>query len=433
MRRRLPLSKLNALPVATKSPRKRNNPKDAAHPVAKKAPRKRFPSGGRTGSQVQPLDDASNKKSQPNRQPARSTVMRQKMKENDPTRYEEYLKDARERSKKRREELKKLRDKRRPTPKNVETIEKIRAQDRARAKKYYMRKKQQNTVTSAPNTTAAPLECIPRVSRTEYWRKWKSDRRRELSRQKQEAIRSYDRKRKSPHASHVTPRQPGCGGKSSVTTKDLIDTIKDLRKDKKGAKAIRLLASKLKARASRTALQKLGLPRTKSASKNRKPSGIFTARKKAITNFFLRTDVSRILPSKKFATKAGAGRMLEMTLSQAMEMYNEQHPNLQVKSLSYFRNCKPKNVRLLTTNLREYCCCVYCVQIRLKLRALNKLKPGSMTSEYQISENLLCPKSSKDRFYKIDCVYGRCTACCDIKEKLLTYTVMLIDQKWCIG
>lgn len=366
------------------------------------------------------------------------------MKEKDPERYAKYLEDARERSKARREQLKKKREKRRPTEKDTEIIEKIREQDRARSRKYYKKKKTEaaNKKTAAePGLQSEEEEKGTKPgtsgSRTEYWRTWKANKRAKLSRQKKQAIKTYDRKRKDKKQG-VNPvnenqvctpsgtkrkraRGPGRPKKRIKLLKaDLCESIEEVRNEPGGMKTMRLLATKLKNKASRRCLKTIGLPR-QAKKKSKKDQGKFSQRKKAIQKFFLKPEISRILPSKKFTTKAGEGRMLQMTLKRALMLYNEDNPKLPVKSVPYFRSCKPKNVRLLNLKLREYCACVYCVQVRLKLRSLNALKvagKSEMQAEQDVPDAILCPKSTNNRFHEMKCIYGECSECGDLGKKL---------------
>ena len=137
-----------------------------------------------------------------------------------------------------------------------------------------------------------------------------------------------------------------------------------------------------------------------------------------ITEFYLRQDISRPLPSKRYATKHGAGHHLQMTMRAAHSMFVSENPTVKV-SYAKFTYLRPKNVRLLSKVHHEVCVCVYCVNIKYKLLVVNRAidttrKAGTVkkiADEFDFINHLLCPISDSQRFHKEECVFGTCDRC----------------------
>ncbi|GFS13191.1 (S)-beta-bisabolene synthase [Elysia marginata] len=107
--------------------------------------------------------------------------------------------------------------------------------------------------------------------------------------------------------------------------------------------------------------------------------------------FFFREDVARTLPNKRYATKAGAGRLMLMTLQEAFMLFK---------------------------GTPETCACMYCLNVRLKNEVLNKilstnLESFRMPGETKMLDLLLCQKLDNQRWHHHLCLNGKCQSCDD--------------------
>ena len=112
-------------------------------------------------------------------------------------------------------------------------------------------------------------------------------------------------------------------------------------------------------------------------------------------------------------------------------VYCKENPT-KVVSLSKFAALRPRNVRKLANNPREYCCCVYCVNIRYKLLSLNRAlstQSKKKSCEKDLCQILLCAKPDSQRFHNRDCIEGRCKSCCNYTKTLQEYYGEVPNQK----
>ncbi|XP_050388651.1 uncharacterized protein LOC126820602 [Patella vulgata] len=184
--------------------------------------------------------------------------------------------------------------------------------------------------------------------------------------------------------------------------------------------AVKILARKLIGIASKRAIgREFNIDRR--YIKKKKPRKLATD-VASIQKFYKREDISRVLPMKRYATKAGPAYLLQMSLKAAHSKYQEEfHAKC---SYAKFARLRPKNVKLLTTKYREYCVCIYCINVRFKLLTLSRQvkEPGKKhANETDLLNILLCPKPDTARFHGIECVKGACKKCCNFKKTLFSY------------
>jgi hypothetical protein len=179
---------------------------------------------------------------------------------------------------------------------------------------------------------------------------------------------------------------------------------------------------------SQQMLQKqLDLVRKKFLTKGKRKKrvdGLTEDTKALIRNFFFREDVSRPLPSKRHATKHGAGYVLQQTLRQAHQLFRVEHPDVKV-GYTRFTLLRPKNVRKISATFLDTCQCVYCLNVRLKLLAINRCISRSgldaslkLEDERSIAGLLLCAKQPGDPFHAPDCINGTCSQCCKQQDTI---------------
>ena len=150
------------------------------------------------------------------------------------------------------------------------------------------------------------------------------------------------------------------------------------------------------------------------------PQGVKTG----IQEFYKREDISRVLPSKRYTTKHGAGHVMQHTLRQAYQLFRAEHPETKV-GYTAFTLLRPKNVRLISSVFLDTCQCVTCLNVRLKLLALNRaiarnrLTADKAEDEKALYKLLLCP--CNDKFHQHACINGECQQCGDRRATLERY------------
>lgn len=143
---------------------------------------------------------------------------------------------------------------------------------------------------------------------------------------------------------------------------------------------------------------------------------------KKIRSFYTKTDISRVVPQRRYATKDGPGHLLLISIS-VKEAYNKyKSENAQETAcLSTFASSRPINVRILNKTHRKYCMCGYCLNVRNKLLSLEHAKKSSgpkSVNEANLLEMLLCPKPSSQKFFAPQCIEGKCSKCSDHSKTL---------------
>lgn len=126
----------------------------------------------------------------------------------------------------------------------------------------------------------------------------------------------------------------------------------------------------------------------------------------------MREDISREMPSKRFALKSGSGFLMQIAVKSAFNIFKKKNPNTKV-GLTTFQLLRPRRVRLLSLKHREVCLCPYCMNIKYKVCALNRAVSDQkldilikLEDEKALVDMLLCTKEG--RFYNYDCAFGMC-------------------------
>lgn len=155
--------------------------------------------------------------------------------------------------------------------------------------------------------------------------------------------------------------------------------------------------------------------------------------KDLVKDFYMREDVSRALPSKRYATKKGPGHVMQQTLKQAHIMFKAENPTVKV-GYTCFTKLKPGNVRKISATFLDTCQCVYCINIRLKVLAINRAitRHGldhnlKLEDERSVVKMLLCEKESDALFHKPQCIQEVCQQCGDHERTLHRHYQPLLD------
>ncbi|CAC5420906.1 unnamed protein product [Mytilus coruscus] len=131
-----------------------------------------------------------------------------------------------------------------------------------------------------------------------------------------------------------------------------------------------------------------------------------------IKDFFKREDISRLVPQKRFATKEGPGYLMQVSIMAAHSKFTAEYGR--TVSLSKFAQVRPRNVRKLAMSHREYCVCVYCINVRYKLLSLSRAVMDPCKKKYSegdIFDIVLCAKGDADSYHKPECINGTCKHC----------------------
>ncbi|GFO06624.1 (S)-beta-bisabolene synthase [Plakobranchus ocellatus] len=142
--------------------------------------------------------------------------------------------------------------------------------------------------------------------------------------------------------------------------------------------------------------------------------------------FYTREDISRVLPHKRYSTKAGPGYVMCMTLKEAFTIFKAERPDADVQ-FTKFTMLRPKNVRLVGQVHPETCACMYCLNVRHKKDTINKILtravegpsiPNQLPPEVKMLDFLLCDKKDGREWHEPACLQGECERCSSPREKL---------------
>ena len=80
--------------------------------------------------------------------------------------------------------------------------------------------------------------------------------------------------------------------------------------------------------------------------------------------------------------------------------------------LEAFRTIMPEKIKLVGQVPPETCCCMYCLNVKLKIEPINKLlarvgRGERLPSETQFLDFLLCKREEGERWHHPDCLHGR--------------------------
>lgn len=178
------------------------------------------------------------------------------------------------------------------------------------------------------------------------------------------------------------------------------------------------------------------------AARKRRKDALSKETTAKVHTFYLRKDISCILPDKRYARKEGPGYLLQQTLSGAYRIFVQDNPDVKI-GYTKFTKLRPKNVRKISSSFSETCVCVYCFNVKLKLQALNyAVSTSGCCSEKILDErgliNILLCEKGVSKFLAAACVQGSCHTCEDIAatltkhfQDLLTSNPIVTWNRWC--
>ena len=136
-----------------------------------------------------------------------------------------------------------------------------------------------------------------------------------------------------------------------------------------------------------------------------------------VAEFFDRDEISRVNPGSKTTTKHGPRREMQMYIGEAYELFIEKYKDIKISHSSFWL-LKPKNVKNLSATQLITCLCVYCQNVRLKLKKLNIPK---VNSEYDLFTMLICQKEDGKDFRNVLCISKGWPLCNDWKLKITSH------------
>ena len=155
---------------------------------------------------------------------------------------------------------------------------------------------------------------------------------------------------------------------------------------------------------------------TKLVKRKQRKDAIPQTVKTKVHLFYLKSDVSRVLPNKKDVLKKKTSKkqtndalepkhIMQMSQKEAFSMFKSENPGIKI-GREMFRKLKPANVRRLSETSRIVCLCVTCHNVKLKVETLIRSNVSVTTSE--ILKRLTCPSEKlPDR----KCLDEECEAC----------------------
>ena len=125
---------------------------------------------------------------------------------------------------------------------------------------------------------------------------------------------------------------------------------------------------------------------------------------------------------------------MQQTLKQAHNLFKAEKPSVKV-GYTRFTKLKPGNVRKISATFLDTCPCVYCVNVRLKVLAINRsiTRHGldlslKLDDERSVVNMLLCAKEPGEAFHKPQCIQGVCQQCGDHQRTLEGHYQPLLDS-----
>lgn len=134
---------------------------------------------------------------------------------------------------------------------------------------------------------------------------------------------------------------------------------------------------------------------------------------KLVKEFWCSEGISREVPLKKQVKQGIPANLLECTYIEAYTQFKKSHSGIKI-GFTAFIGLKPKYVRHMKAMERQVCCCKKCENVKLKIKAINKLaKQSSLNIEINgkngASDDTLC--SYDTNFPARKCLDRKCENC----------------------
>lgn len=268
------------------------------------------------------------------------------------------------------------------------------------------------------------------ITKREYNREKQQKCRAKMTSQKKNWIRKKDRERKRSIRQAKLQEQL----KKAEPNTETMTIVDEVKKTKQGKTALKIVARNMtkQGRYTKTYIsQTFKIHRRTIQEKHNNLRRKTKINVERIKEFYLKPDISRVVPQRRYATKDGPGYFLQMSIKESHSKYVQNYDDS--VSFSTFAALRPKNVRKLNSTHREYCVCGYCLNVRQKLLVLERAVPQSschkQINETEIFNILLCAKPFSERYHDRKCVDGQCTKCQNYSSTLQERYRTIPDDK----
>ena len=283
----------------------------------------------------------------------------------------------------------------------------------------------------------------------EYWRVMKQKSRNKMYAAPQKHRRFREKEAKKKRDARATKlmqireqsnaKVPSAEGPSvKDVQKEVVDQIRHLDSDLRRkvmnrilkTKKIRMCAAGLISRA--TKLNKRTIYRARAAPMRKlRKDRLLLSTKDKVEEFYKREDIAREMPSKRFTTKKGSAYLMQISIKSAWSIFRKENEEIRI-GLTRFQTLRPPMVKLLSLSHREMCLCPYCLNVKFKVLALNRLMSSNdidaslkVQDEKELLDIILCNRDGK-RFHRYDCVFENCSKCSDVETTIKDHFQQLL-------
>ena len=133
-----------------------------------------------------------------------------------------------------------------------------------------------------------------------------------------------------------------------------------------------------------------------------------------ITDYYMRPEVSVVLPSIHHVAKGQSKHYLQKPLTSVYKEFKEEYPSIKIGK-SKFASMRPNHVKPMSKHPLNECVCEYCANIQLQLKPLSRLNKNKESEcsmfkdRYSVVRSTMCPKS--ESFEKRECIEIKCKDC----------------------
>ena len=159
----------------------------------------------------------------------------------------------------------------------------------------------------------------------------------------------------------------------------------------------------------------------------------------SIKDFYLRPEISIVLPNTKYVRKGMPRRYLQRTVNSTYKMFKTQYPEKKVGK-SKFASMRPKHVKTQKAQPMNECLCEYCSNIEMKLKTVKQICSTLERQDlkvlcedrYNFVQATLCQKPEGQKYSEKACIERECKKCGleQLKDKLKPITQQKTEVSW---
>ena len=255
-----------------------------------------------------------------------------------------------------------------------------------------------------------------------YWKQRQALSRANMSAQKKRRVREREKRRREAKKAKERAHKRGSSDEDGGWS-DMPNIVEEMSKMRGGiqARRILMLASRKVWKNASKVSRSYGVSRKLAACsrvmRKKRADSLPLSKKVHVQSFYKSQQISRASPCKKHVTKHGPRFTMNISLKTAYCVFLKTSPF--TLSFSYFAYLRPKNVKLLNRNRRDFCMCPHCENINLKLLSLetkNNIKAGMTV--WSLYGHLMCKCTESSAFPEPECIFGDCKLCNDTEMML---------------